>query len=143
MSVLCPKCWRELQNTLVVCPSCGTQVDGHSREYERRLVAALARSDSNRRAQICWVLGRRGQGNAVPELVEMLHDPDILVQVGALYGLGEMGEQSVVPAMEKAASGENVVVRTVAKQVLSVLRRGLRSPLPVSAASIATRGRDG
>lgn len=52
----------------------------------------------------------------------MLHDPDILVQVGALYALGELGEESVIPAVEKAASGANPFVRTVAKQVLAVVR---------------------
>jgi HEAT repeat protein len=136
MFVLCPKCWREVQTAPRACPNCGTPVDVYSREYERRLVAALARSKADRRAKICRVLGYRSQESTVPELLEMLHDPDILVQVGALRALGELGDQSVVPAVEKAASGGNLFVRTVAKQVLDVLRCRPGGPGPALRASL-------
>jgi HEAT repeat protein len=95
-------------------------VDLYSREYEKRLVAALARSSAERRAQICWLLGSRGKRSAVPALIELLRDPDIFVRVAALRGLGEIGDESAVPEIEKAARSGNLAVRTVASNVLKM-----------------------
>jgi hypothetical protein len=120
MFVLCPKCWNELKSTPASCPNCGSSVDLYSREYERRLIAVLPRSGAERRAQICWVLASRGKRSAVPVLIGLLHDPDILVRVAALRGLGEIGDESTVPELERAAASESLAVRNVAKQVLNV-----------------------
>jgi HEAT repeats len=119
--VLCPKCWNEMKATPTNCPNCGTAVDVHSRAYEHRLITALAHADPERRARICWVLGSRGDRSATPALVELLHDPDILVRVAALRGLGEIGDPSATTAVEKATTNKHVVVRTVAKDILRIL----------------------
>jgi len=125
MFVLCPKCWNELKSAPTECPNCGTSVDLYSRDYERRLVAALPRSNAERRAQICWVLGSRGKRSAVPALIQLIHDPDMLVRIAALRGLGEIGDESAAPEVEKAtASDKPLAVRTVARNVLKMLGVG-------------------
>lgn len=124
MFVLCPDCWNEIHTNPAICPQCGANVDLYSREYERRLIAALAHSSADRRARICWVLGSRGKRSAVPALIELLHDPDVLVRVAALRGLGEIGDESAIPAIQKAADSENPGVRTIAKHVLKMLKPG-------------------
>ena len=121
MLVLCPKCWNELKSTPVTCPNCGTKIDIYSRDYERQLIAAISRSVAERRAQICWVLGARGKRSSVPALIELLHDPDLLVRVAALRALAEIGDGSAVNAVEKATMSEQLAIRTVARQVLNVL----------------------
>jgi len=122
MFVLCPECWNEIKSVPTVCPNCGTSVDLYSRGYERKLIAALPRSMAERRAQICWMLGSRGKRSAVPALIELLHDPDVLVRVAALRGLGEIGDVSAVPAIEKAAnSDEPLAVQLIARNVLKML----------------------
>jgi HEAT repeat protein len=121
MLVLCPKCWTELNKSPVVCSNCGTEVDLYSREYERRLLAALPRCQAERRAQICWILGRRGKRSSVPALMELLHDPDTFVRIAALRALGEIGDESAMAAVEKLGESQNLAVRTVARQVLKVL----------------------
>jgi len=84
MFVICPVCWRELESTPAICEKCGTHVDLYSREYERRLISALRGADAETRAQICWVLGSRRKRSAVPTLIELLRDPDVLVRRGKI-----------------------------------------------------------
>jgi len=121
MFVLCPKCWNELKSLPADCPHCGTSVDLFSPKYERRLLAALTHANPERRAQICWVLGSIDARNAVHTLVELLHDPDVFVRVAALRGLGEIGDPCAFTAVEKATVTQNLVVRTVARNVLKTL----------------------
>jgi HEAT repeat protein len=121
MFVICPICWRELETTPAVCEKCGAHVDLYSREYERRLISALRGADGDTRAQICWVLGSRRKRSAVSTLVELLRDPDVLVRVAALRGLGEIGDASSVNAVERLTASKDTVVQTVAKNVLKML----------------------
>jgi hypothetical protein len=121
MLLLCPKCWNELNTSPAVCRNCGTELDLYSREYERRLIAALPRATAERRAQICWILGNRAKRSSVPALIDLLHDPDILVRVAALRALSEIGDDSSIPAVQQAERSESPAVRTIARQVLKVL----------------------
>jgi HEAT repeat protein len=121
MFVICPLCWRELETTPAVCEKCGTRVDLYSREYERRLISALPGADAETRAQICWVLGSRRKRSAVSTLIELLRDPDVLVRVAALRGLGEIGDASSVNAVERLTASNDTVVQTVAARVLKML----------------------
>jgi len=129
MFVICPQCWHELETTPAVCGKCGTHVDLYSREYERRLISALPGADAETRAQICWVLGSRRKRSAVPTLIELLRDPDVLVRVAALRGLGEIGDASSVDAVEKLTVSKDTVVQTVATNVLKTLIRAKGSGL--------------
>jgi HEAT repeat protein len=121
MFVICPVCWLELKTTPAVCEKCGTHVDLYSREYERRLISALRGADGETRAQICWVLGSRRKRSAVSTLVELLHDPDVLVRVAALRGLGEIGDASSVNAVERLTLSKDTVIQAVATKVLKLL----------------------
>jgi HEAT repeat protein len=121
MFVICPVCWRELETTPAVCEKCGTHVDLYSYEYERRLISALRGADGETRAQICWVLGSRRKRSAVSTLIELLHDPDVLVRVAALRGLGEIGDASSVNAVERLTLSKDTVIQAVATKVLKLL----------------------
>jgi HEAT repeat protein len=121
MLILCPSCWQELKTTPTACPKCGARVDFYSREYERRLVSMLAHSDAEMRAQICWALGSRCKRSSVRVLIELLRDPDAVVQVAALRGLGEIGDSSAASAVEKLTTSDNTVVQAVANKVFKML----------------------
>lgn len=121
MFLLCPKCWNELKAEIIDCPRCGTAVDLCSPKYQRRLLAAIPHANPERRSQICQVLSSIGDRDAVPVLIELLHDSDIFVRVAALRALGEIGDLSAVAAVEKATLGQNLIVRTVAAAVLKML----------------------
>jgi hypothetical protein len=88
---------------------------------ERRLISVLRGADAETRAQICWVLGSRRKRSAVPTLIELLRDPDVLVRVAALRGLGEIGDGSSVNAVERLTASKDTVVQTVATSVLKRL----------------------
>lgn len=94
MFVICPKCWRELNRPRTVCEKCGARVDFYSRSYERQLLAILPKADPETRAQICWVLGSRRKRSGLEPLLVLLRDPDVLVRVAALRGLGEIHDPS-------------------------------------------------
>ncbi len=107
--------------TPTTCRSCGNKVDVYSRQYERSVVAALPLSSAERRARICWVLGMRGKSSSVPALVDQLKDPDVLVRVAALRALGEIGDESAIPAVEKEANGNSPVMHSLTRHVLVML----------------------
>lgn len=121
MFVLCLKCWKELAVVPGSCPTCGSSVDISSPTYARRLLAALAHAHPERRVQICEVLGSIADRSSVPALIELLHDPDILVRVAALRGLGEIRDPSAYAAVERATLTRNDAVRTMATRVLKSL----------------------
>lgn len=123
MFVMCPKCWRELDCTRTVCEKCGTPVDFYSRAYERQLLAILPEADPETRAQICWVLGSRRKKSGLEPLLVLLGDPDVLVRIAALRGLGEINDPSAIDAVKELIDSDDSVVRTVARNVLKMLTR--------------------
>jgi HEAT repeat protein len=121
MFIICPECWRELENTPTVCEKCGARVDFYSRAYERKLLAILPNADSETRAQICWVLGSRRMKSGLGPLLDLLRDRDVLVRIAALRGLGEIGDPSVIYAVKELTNSEDSIVQTVARNVLKAL----------------------
>jgi len=121
MLILCPDCWHELKTTPAKCPKCGAHVDFYSRDYERRLASALPHADAEMRAQICWTLGSRRKRSSVPVLTGLLRDPDVVVRVAALRGLGEIGDRSAASEVEKLIADQNTLVEAVARKVLQKL----------------------
>ncbi len=72
------------------------------REFD---LAALRRGaqhpDSLVRRRAAMVLGRIGDRNGVPLLVELLADPDTLVRIEAAFALGEIGDSGVVRELDR------------------------------------------
>jgi DNA-directed RNA polymerase subunit RPC12/RpoP len=122
MLAFCTRCWSEISARDVVCPECGARVEDDPRSFEQKLVAALAHPLPETRARICWVLGRKKAGWAVPHLLHALADRDLFVRVAALRALGETGDESAVPALERAAADESKLIRIVARTALCQIR---------------------
>jgi len=121
MNILCPNCWRELKDSLSGCPSCDTTVDMYSRDYEHRLIAALPGCGTERRTQICLILGLRAKQTSVPALLELLHDPEIVVRIAALRSLSGIGDRSAITAVEKLTNSKHEMLRSAAQRVLKTL----------------------
>lgn len=121
MLAFCHKCWAELHSTPTVCTNCGASVDVYSREYEKKLISLIPRSGAEKRAQICGVLGHRAKRSAVPALIELLQDPEIVVRIAVIRALGEIGDDSAVTAIESLASHEQPAIREIARRALAML----------------------
>jgi HEAT repeat protein len=121
MVILCPACWSETEATIVVCRNCGATVDLYSAAYERQLAAELDHCDVKRREKICWTLGYRGRRSAIPVLVELIHDPDLLVCEAAVRSMGEIGDPSAADAVKQIVTSENDSLRSAARYVLRTL----------------------
>jgi HEAT repeat protein len=127
MLAYCPACWNTIRSSPATCRNCGARIDVYSHEYEQQLVSLLSHIHSARRAEICLVLGGRGKRSAVPQLVELLTDPSVLVRVAALRALKDIGDHSALPAIKKIAN-EHTSLGPVAQQVVDALEgdRSLR-----------------
>ena len=121
MFVICPECWGGLTENPAVCKKCGARIDLYSPDYERRLLSMLPSADPETRAQICWMLGSRRKTSGLSPLLELLRDPDVTVRIAALRGLGEIGDRSAIDAVRELTKSENVIVQTVARNVLKIL----------------------
>ncbi len=122
MLAFCTRCWSQISARDVVCPECGARVDEDPRSFEQKLEAALGHPLPQTRARICWVLGQKRATWAVPHLIRMLGDNDLFVCIAALRALGEIGDDSALPALERAAADEKLLVRIVAKAALDQVR---------------------
>jgi HEAT repeat protein len=121
MFVICPECWRGMSKSPAVCKHCGARVDLYSRAYERRLLAILPRADPETRALICWMFGSRRKRSGLRPLLKLLCDPDITVRIAALRGVGEIGDPSAIDAVKELTKADNLLVQTVARNVLKIL----------------------
>jgi HEAT repeat protein len=122
MLAFCTRCWSQISAQAKVCSECGGRVDDDPRSFEQKLLNALAHPLPATRARICWVLGQKRAKWAVPHLIGMLSDKDLYVRIAALRALGETADESAVPALERAAAQENVMVRIVAQGALEQIR---------------------
>ncbi len=52
-------------------------------------------------------LGKHGDKDAVPFLIEALHDTDVEVRVNAIMALGRIGDQAAVPALKESLKDTN------------------------------------
>jgi len=121
MLPFCTRCWAEISSRNLVCPQCGSTIDTNT-SVEEQLTAALQHPMSEARARICWLLGQKRATWAIPYLLQMLDDSDLFVQVAALRALGEIGDPSVISALENSAADDSMMIRIVAQGALEQIR---------------------
>jgi HEAT repeat protein len=123
MVAFCTNCWRELSTSDARCPHCGAVLEHDARSFEQKLIGALRHPLPETRARICWVLGQKRGAWAVPHLIPMLEDIDLFVRLAALRGLGEIGDDAALAAVERSLSEESVLMRAAAKTALDQIRQ--------------------
>jgi HEAT repeats len=84
------------------------------------------------RVQAALVLGRAGDGRAVPFLMRALSDPSPLVRAMAAQALGHIADSNARPSLEVAARDPSPIVRRHAAAALETLaERQAVSPIAV------------
>jgi len=104
------------------CPACGTTVEHDPTSLEQKLAVALQHPLPEARARICWILGQRRRTWAVPYLLHILRDVDLHVRLAALRALGEIGDETAIPVLERAAEDWGVLMRVAARGALEQIR---------------------
>jgi HEAT repeat protein len=123
MLVFCTACWLKTRMDAAACSCCGAQLEKDPRAYEEKLEAALHHHLPPARSRICWVLGDHGGPGAISLLLRMLDDEDVYVRIAALKALGRIGDITVLPVLENAATHPSLIIRLAANQALQSVRR--------------------
>ncbi|MER3400149.1 MAG: hypothetical protein C4313_03280 [Thermoflexus sp.] len=138
----CPNCWEELPpEAQGICPACGRPLD-EADGFLEKLLRALWHRERTRAALAATLLGRLGQPEAVPALVEAaLHHPDFGVRAAAVHSLGLLRDPRALPAFMILLREESplpvrlAVVEAVAgwtdERARAVLRAALHDPSAV------------
>lgn len=92
-------------------------------ENAQLIFRALHGSDEERRDAIA-TLEERGARHAVPELLELVADPDIGVRANVARALGELGDEHCGTALLALLDDDDALVRLSAAESLGRLRYG-------------------
>ncbi len=93
-----------------------------------KLLGLMSQLPPARQAKLLSVLADRGDPASRPAVVQALEHQDAEVRLAAVRALRKLGDASVVPALLRAASGEDQQLAQTAKEVLIALPgRGNRS----------------
>jgi HEAT repeat protein len=69
-------------------------------------------SEASVRGHAIEALGRLQAQEAVPDLMALLNDPSAELRYWAAYALGQIGDPTSIPALERMASVDDAVLRT-------------------------------
>lgn len=108
-----------------------------TRDFELGQLSGLSTSPSVPvRQRAALVLGRIGEAEGIPLLIQLLQDQDTAVAATAAFGLGLMGDSTAVPALLNATLGHALALRpTVVAEVMTAL-----GEIGTEAAAEAVRG---
>jgi HEAT repeat protein len=77
-----------------------------------RSAATDRASEASVRGHAIEALGRLRAQEAVPDLIALLDDPSAELRYWAAYALGQIGDPTSIPALERMASVDDAVLRT-------------------------------
>src|SRR5574341_148785 len=83
-----------------------------------RLLDALIRGSRPTRVACAVALGRMGEFEAVPELIELLADDHRLVRLAAIWALGRIGADEAMPHLQDALEDRDGFIRQAAEDGL-------------------------
>ncbi len=121
----CPNCWAEVSETATTCPHCHTNISERlSRaNYSDKLIAALRHKEPMTPVRAAWILGERGEQNAVPALIKILRKrKDAFLAENAAEALGKIGGSAATTAVRAATQHSSLRVRVKAREVLKALQ---------------------
>jgi MFS family permease len=130
MIFYCPACWREVPESIRVCPHCTVDVERLTLEqdYVQKLIAALDHPEPTTPARVAWILGLRGEACAVPHLARIARESDDpYIVEAAVEALGRIGDPAGLEALRFASQHGGVRVREKAAHAIDQIQR---TPFP-------------
>lgn len=120
----CPGCWCTVEETAQLCPHCGADMPrlDESRNYESRLISALAHTEPQTAVRVAHILGDLRSRHAVPDLLAIANGPrDIYLRMAAVEALGRIGDRRALPALTWMIDHGPQTLRPTVRQALERL----------------------
>lgn len=122
MIAFCTHCWREVDSEDNLCPGCEADLTLDRRTYEQKLIGALAHPLPDARERICWLIGEKHIGEALPDLMKLAtDDPDLFVRKAAVESLGALRDPKSATLLRALSTGENRFLASVACKSLQAI----------------------
>jgi len=120
MVLFCPFCFAQVGRETKFCPKCGADPDDFDAlPFARKLRLALNHPEPVTAARAAWILGERGEHEAVEDLIRVLETTaDSYLAENAALALGKLGDSRAVPNLRRAASRGTLRVRHAAAAAL-------------------------
>jgi HEAT repeat protein len=117
----CPFCFAEIDRAAKLCPRCGVDpAEFDALPFSQKLRLALNHPEPETAARAGWILGERGEHEAVVDLIRVLKTtPDSYLAENAAVALGKLGDSRAVPNLRRAASRGTLRVRHAAAAALA------------------------
>lgn len=123
----CPRCWAEVERDASACPRCGSDLDAlDEAAYAEKLRRALWHPEGFTARRAAWLLGRRREKGAVPDLARRAREePGVYLAMSIADALAAIDSPGALAALEDMRREEPRPV--VTRHVEALLARARRA----------------
>jgi HEAT repeat protein len=117
----CPRCWVTLAEERPKCPACGCDVAAYlaGKTYTQRLIEALSHPEPETPVRVAYILGLRGDREAVPALVATAsRTPDVYLAMACLDALARIGGREAEDGIRSFLGDRRILVAGRAQELL-------------------------
>ena len=117
----CPSCWETLGEHQDPCPHCGCRIAEYllTKSYTQRLIEALNHPEPETPVRAAYILGARGDEEAVPFLVAKAGSTeDVYLAMTCLDALARIGGREAVEGIRRFCADPRVMVSQRVKDLL-------------------------
>ena len=121
LTYYCTNCWKEIEKDRKVCPHCKSEQEQLGREtFVQKLIRALRHPEPETPIRAAYVLGRLHALDAVPELINVIHEsPDPYIAAACVEALGGIGGGAALDELKHILKLEHsVIVRRAVEDAL-------------------------
>jgi hypothetical protein len=122
MRFFCPRCWRDFDKDLRICPQCGLRIREfwESKDYVEKLIIALEHPEKETPIRAAWLLGQLKDSRAVQPLIDLVNKTDdVYIARAAVHALGEIDTPAARQFLSTLANHPAKMVRDEVQQILS------------------------
>jgi HEAT repeat protein len=122
MRFYCPRCWRDFDEDVPVCPHCGLHIEEFwkSKDYVEKLIVALHHPEKETPIRAAWLLGQLKDQRAVAPLIDLVKETDdVDIARAAVRALGEIGTAEAMTFLRTLGRHHAKMVRDEARRMLA------------------------
>lgn len=122
----CPSCWQVVGEDQAKCPACGCDIAAHlaSKSYTQRLVEALSHPEPETPVRAAYILGLRGDREAVPALLALAEKTsDVYLAMTCLEALARIGGSEALDGIRTFCGDRRILVARRAQELAGASAR--------------------